>query len=118
MEIEPRPLWVEELLLVDRPDADHAVLEMVCGKGGYVRAVARDLGQALGCSATWPSSDEPGRGRSAEDGLTMDRVEALARTPALDAHLLPLEIGLEDVPELRPPPRVPRRCATAIPAWS
>ncbi len=35
-EIAARPLWVEELLLVDRPDADHVVLEMTCGKGGYV----------------------------------------------------------------------------------
>ncbi len=105
MEIEPRPLWVEELLLVDRPDADHAVLEMICGKGGYVRAVARDLGQALGCYGhvtelrrTWSGPF------AAEDGLTMDRIQSMERTPALDAHLLPLEIGLEDVPELRTTP--------------
>src|SRR5210317_1085036 len=44
-----RPLWVEELLLIDRPNPDHAVLSMTCGKGGYVRSVARDLGQKLGC---------------------------------------------------------------------
>ncbi len=46
--LEARPLWVESLELVDRPDADHATLEMICGKGGYVRAIARDLGLALG----------------------------------------------------------------------
>ena len=33
VELTARPLWVEELILVDRPDADHVVLEMTCGKG-------------------------------------------------------------------------------------
>ncbi|MFN3294840.1 MAG: tRNA pseudouridine(55) synthase TruB, partial [Gemmobacter sp.] len=49
MDLAARPLHVARLDLVARPDADHAELEMVCGKGGYVRAIARDLGQVLGC---------------------------------------------------------------------
>ncbi len=49
VDIAARPLWVESLELVARPDADHAEFEMVCGKGGYVRSIARDLGRALGC---------------------------------------------------------------------
>ena len=94
-----RPLWVEELLLIDRPDADHAVLSMTCGKGGYVRAIARDLGQALGCYGhvlqlrrIWSGPFD------ATDGLTLDQVDELARTPALATHLLPLETGLADLP--------------------
>ncbi|APX89710.1 tRNA pseudouridine(55) synthase TruB [Brevirhabdus pacifica] len=101
LELAARPLWVEELSLVERPDADHVTLEMVCGKGGYVRSIARDLGQALGCGGhvrelrrTWSGPFD------AEDGLSMDQVEELARTPALDDHLLPLELGLADLPEL------------------
>jgi len=102
VELSARPLWVEELILVDRPDADHAVLEMTCGKGGYVRAIARDLGQALGCYGhvqtlrrTWSGPFD------ASDGLTMKQVEEMARTPELDSHLRPLEEGLSDLPELR-----------------
>ena len=94
-----RPLWVEELLLIDRPDADHAVVSMTCGKGGYVRAIARDLGQALGCYGhvlqlrrIWSGPFD------ATDGLTLDQVDELARTPALETHLLPLETGLADLP--------------------
>ncbi|NDW46122.1 tRNA pseudouridine(55) synthase TruB [Ruegeria sp. PrR005] len=101
-EIAARPLWVEELVLVDRPDADHVVLEMTCGKGGYVRAIARDLGAALGCHGhvkelrrIWSGPFE------AEDGISLEEVDALAKTPALDEHLLPLEAGLADLPELR-----------------
>ncbi len=101
MELAARPLWVERLELIARPDRDHAEFEMVCGKGGYVRSIARDLGAALGCHGhvtalrrTWSG---PFR---AEDGLSWDRLEALARTPELDAHLHPLELALADLPEL------------------
>src|SRR6056297_3048136 len=101
-EVAARPLWVEELLLVDRPDADHAVLEMVCGKGGYVRSIARDLGAALGCHAHVQQLRRIWSGPfDAEDGLTLERIEELARTPELDGYLKPLEIGLSDLPELR-----------------
>ncbi len=102
MELAARPLWVEELLLVDRPDPDHVILEMTCGKGGYVRAIARDLGEALGCKAHVKSLRRIWSGPfQADDGITLDQVEALARTPELDAHLQPLEVGLSDLPEVR-----------------
>ncbi len=102
VEIAARPLWVEELVMTDRPDADHVTLEMTCGKGGYVRSIARDLGAALGCHGHVRDLRRLWSGPfDAEDGLTLDRIEALARTPELDSHLRPLEDGLADLPELR-----------------
>lgn len=100
-EVEARPLWVEELLLIDRPDADHAVLEMTCGKGGYVRAIARDLGEALGCKGhvTWLRRLWSGP-FDAEDAIPFQQVEALAHSPELDAWLRPLEEGLIDLPKV------------------
>ncbi|MEX1235790.1 MAG: tRNA pseudouridine(55) synthase TruB [Roseovarius sp.] len=97
-----RPLFVDELLLVDRPDPDTAVLEMVCGKGGYVRAIARDLGTALGCHGhvTWLRRVWSGP-FEAKDGLTLERIDELAHDPALDEYIQPLEVGLTDLPELR-----------------
>ncbi len=101
-EIAARPLYVEELLLAERPDADHVILEMTCGKGGYVRSIARDLGVALGCFGhvewlrrVWSGPFE------VEDGISMERIEELAKTPQIDAHLLPLEEGLADLPEVK-----------------
>lgn len=101
VEIAARPLWVEELVLTDRPDADHAVLEMICGKGGYVRAIARDLGEALGCYGhvawlrrIWSGPFE------AKDGITLEEIERLAQSEALDDWLRPLEEGLSDLPEV------------------
>jgi len=64
MDLAARPLWVERLELLGRPDADHVDLEMVCGKGGYVRSIARDLGRALGCLGHVDGCGGPGRGRS------------------------------------------------------
>ncbi len=101
MALQARPLWVEELLLVDLPDADTAVFEMTCGKGGYVRAIARDLGAALGCYGhvvtlrrLWSGPFEAG------DAMPYDALEAEAKSPTLDRFLRPLEEGLADLPRL------------------
>ena len=100
-EVAARPLWVEELLLVDRPDADHVVLEMTCSKGGYVRAIARDLGAALGCHGHVTTLRRVWSGPfDVEDAVTLDTVDALARTPELEAHVKPLEIGLAELPQV------------------
>jgi tRNA pseudouridine55 synthase len=96
-----RPLHVARLALVDRPDADCATLEMDCGKGGYVRSVARDLGAALGCHG---HVVELRRLRSGPFGLeraiAVDLVERLRHGGGIDAHLLPVSTGLDDIPAL------------------
>lgn len=101
MELAARPLLVESLEFVEMTDADHAVLEMVCGKGGYVRSIARDLGQALGCYGyvtalrrVWAGPFE------VEDGISFETLDEMAKDPALDQYLLPLEAGLNELPEL------------------
>ncbi|WP_212523024.1 tRNA pseudouridine(55) synthase TruB [Actibacterium sp. MT2.3-13A] len=101
-EIAARPLYVESLEMIARPDADHVTLEMVCGKGGYVRAIARDLGEALGCHGHVRELRRIWSGPfDAEDGVSMALIEELARTPELDDYIRPLEEGLADLPELR-----------------
>ncbi len=101
MALKARPLFVESLELIDMPDADHAVLEMTCGKGGYVRSIARDLGAALGCYGhvvqlrrLWAGPFE------IADSIPYEKLDELAKDRALDAFLLPLEAGLNDLEEL------------------
>lgn len=104
-EIAARPLWVEELLMIDRPDADHVVLEMTCGKGGYVRSIARDLGEALGCFGHVHHLRRIWSGPfTAEEGMSLEKLEELAKQPELDSYLRPLEQGLADIAEVRCPP--------------
>jgi tRNA pseudouridine55 synthase len=44
-----RPVYVEDLSLLEMPDRDTAVFETRCGKGTYVRSLARDMGRELEC---------------------------------------------------------------------
>ncbi|MGV6811252.1 MAG: tRNA pseudouridine(55) synthase TruB [Brevirhabdus sp.] len=105
VEIAARPLWVESLEMVNRPDPDHVELEMVCGKGGYVRAIARDLGAKLGCLGHVDHLRRIWSGPfDADDGVSMGQIEALARTPEIDAMLQPLELGLADLAQVRATP--------------
>ena len=102
LDLAARPLWVEKLELVARPDADTVELEMVCGKGGYVRSIARDLGRALGClgHVLWLRRLWSGPFHAAE-GISLEDLDALARRPELEEKLFPLELGLADLPEVR-----------------
>ena len=61
-ELEARNVSVAKLSLIERQDADHCVLEGECGKGTYVRSLARDLGRALGALGACRSvAADPGR---------------------------------------------------------
>ena len=102
MELAARDLFVDALELLATPDPDTADLHFVCGSGGYVRSIARDLGQRLGCLGhvrnlrrTWVGPFD------VEDAVTMDLVEALARTPDIDTLLHPVAMALADLTELR-----------------
>jgi len=101
VELRARALHVARLELVERPDLDHATFEMDCGKGGYVRSIARDLGRALGCGAhvsalrrTWSG---PFRVERATPFALLDEIR---HTGGLEAHLAPVATGLDDIPAL------------------
>src|SRR5580698_5672364 len=49
VELKPRPVEIHQLSLVEQPDSSRSVFEAECGKGTYVRALARDIGRILGC---------------------------------------------------------------------
>lgn len=101
-EIAARPLWVEELVMIDREDADHVMLEMTCGKGGYVRSIARDLGEALGCLGHVRELRRIWSGPfTASDGISIEQIDEMAKTPELDAYLRPLTEGLTELPEVK-----------------
>ncbi|MEZ7812554.1 MAG: tRNA pseudouridine(55) synthase TruB [Paracoccaceae bacterium] len=100
-DINARPLWVESLRMLSRPDMDHVELEMVCGKGGYVRSIARDLGATLDTlgHVAWLRREWSGPFDVAQ-GVSLERLDALAKSPEIDQFLQPLEIGLAYIPEL------------------
>lgn len=116
LELAARPLHVERLALVSVPDRDTAVLEMTCGKGGYVRSIARDLGARLGCLGHVAGLRRLWSGPfQVSDALGWAEIEALAGTPDLAARLLPVAAGLAGLPELRCSAEAARRLLNGNP---
>ncbi len=102
--LEPRPVTVYRLDLVGLADAGHAVLETECGKGTYVRALARDLGRTLGCRGHVSALRRLLVGPFDEAALVPladFRAAVEAGGPeAGDAFLLPVEAALGSLPEV------------------
>ncbi len=97
MDLAARPLHVERLELIDCPDADTAVLEMVCGKGGYVRSIGRDLGAALGCLGHVAGLRRLWSGPfDLREAIGWDDLDA--GQAAIEAAILPTETALAGVP--------------------
>ena len=101
VELAPRPVEVESLRLVGEPDRDHAEFVAVVGKGTYIRALARDLGEALGTLAHITALRRLAVGPfRAEDAISLDNLAALGHSAAASGHLLPIETALDDIPAL------------------
>jgi len=104
VELEERPVVIHRLELTEIPDADHAVFEAECGKGTYVRAVARDMGRLLGVLGHVVALRRLAVGPFAEAGsVTLETLlTAREEGPAesLDRFLLPIGAALADLPEV------------------
>jgi tRNA pseudouridine55 synthase len=104
-EMEARPVVVEELRLVDGANPDHTDFEVVCGKGTYIRALARDMGRKLG------SFGHVSRLRRVRVGafteaqmISLEKLEELSHKPdregALKEALCSIETVLDGIPAL------------------
>jgi FAD synthase len=105
-ELPPRPVVIHRLDLAEwdatDPDRPIAVLDVECGAGTYVRSLARDLGERLGCGAHLGSLTRTASGPfelAAAHSLDDVRAAAAAGPAALAALLLSVDAGLEGIPE-------------------
>jgi tRNA pseudouridine55 synthase len=104
--LEPRPVDIHALALAGAPDRDHAVFDAECGKGTYVRALARDMGRELGCCGHVSALRRTRVGPFTDKTMiSLEHLEALCHRAGLgeislaDA-LLPVETALDDIPAL------------------
>jgi tRNA pseudouridine55 synthase len=104
VELSARPVDIHKLDLIEIPDPDHAVFEAECGKGTYVRAIARDLGRKLGCFGHVSALRRVRVGPfSEENSVVLQSLAALRDAEGedgLSASLLPVEAGLTSLPAL------------------
>jgi tRNA pseudouridine55 synthase len=79
------------------------VLDVVCSKGTYIRTLAEDLGEALGCGAHLVALRRTGSGPlRVEDAVSIEALQALDETRR-DALLLPADTLLQSWPIVRLP---------------
>ena len=104
VELQPRQIDVDAIELVEH-GSEQTVLEVTCGKGTYVRSLARDIAETLGTrghvsllhrAAVGPFHDQ--------DAVTIDQLEALSLDER-DALLKPVASGFVDLPEIRLDPQ-------------
>lgn len=102
VEIEPRQVTVHRLEIVEDAPGEHTIFECECGKGTYVRSIARDLGRELGCYghvselrrvAVHPFHEE--------DLVELDKfIQSEGDLEALDGELFATGVALEELPEI------------------
>jgi len=101
VELESRTVRVEGIELIDMPDADHAVFEVIAGKGTYMRALARDLAVALGTVGHVAALRRNSVGPFTESAaIPLDKIDSLGHSDGLKEHLLPVGAALDGIPAL------------------
>lgn len=101
-ELAPRQVEIARFERLDTGrDPERAEFLVECGKGAYVRSLARDLGRALGCFAHVESLRRTRVGPFGEEAaISLDKLEDLLHKGALDDALHPVEAALADIPAL------------------
>jgi tRNA pseudouridine55 synthase len=94
-----RTVEVERLELAACHGPDQAEFLLDCGKGTYVRSLARDLAQALGTIGHVSALRRTRVGRFDESqAIPLDSLEALGHSAAVLERLLPILTALDDIP--------------------
>ena len=98
--LEPRLVRIEQLILRQH-DLETATFDVICGKGTYIRALARDLALLLGTVGHVSELRRTMAGPFEEKAaISLDKVESLVHSARLAKHVLSVEAPLADIPAL------------------
>jgi tRNA pseudouridine55 synthase len=101
VELKSRTVRIDGFTLLGMPDADHADFQVVCGKGTYIRSLARDLSHALGTVGHISVLRRTACGPFTEgNSISLETLEELGQGPGPRTYLLPVETALDDIPAL------------------
>lgn len=100
VELQPRHAYIEYLKIKRHQDGETA-FECLCGKGTYVRSLARDIGLKLGCYGYVSALRRTAVGPfTLENAISLDFFQNTEHNPELDKVVLPLQTALDDIPAL------------------
>ncbi len=105
VELKTRLVHIDDLRIIEHPDDSHTVFEADCGKGTYIRALARDMGRMLGCFGHIEALRRLAVGPFGEDDMiSLEKLNDLshkgAGCEAMTPYLQPVETALDDIPAL------------------
>ena len=93
----PRTVSIYDISLLDWQSPMVSV-DVTCGSGTYIRSLAHDLGQVLGCGATLASLERLRSGSfTVEDAITLDDLASAVESGHLDRHLHPVRSALTEL---------------------
>lgn len=95
--LKERDLLVEELEIIERVNADTVIMRMVCGKGGYVRSITRDIGESLGCFAHTSAIKRVSSGPFKLADCISDKIVFSENTAKIQERLLPIQVALNQL---------------------
>lgn len=98
VELKPREVFIKSLKLIEyMPDS--AIFDMECGKGTYVRSVARDMARALGTAGHVSAIRRTSVGPFAEEhAISLEKLFEIVHKDGLASVLHPVESVLDDIP--------------------
>jgi tRNA pseudouridine55 synthase len=100
-ELEARTVRIDRFELADLPDPDHASFLVECGKGTYMRGLARDLAASLGTLGHVTQLRRVAVGPFMEKhAISLENLAALGHSAAQSDCLHPVETALDDIPAL------------------
>jgi len=101
LDLAPRKVVIHRAEVTNAPDAHHVEIEIHCGKGTYVRALARDLAAVLGAKAHVSALRRTRVGPfRTERAVTLELLEDLCNRDGGSEVLLPVETALDDIPAM------------------
>tara|TARA_B100001250_G_scaffold379092_1_gene369462 strand:+ start:298 stop:1209 length:912 start_codon:yes stop_codon:yes gene_type:complete len=97
-ELSARQVFIKKILVLKRKNKDEVSLKFTCGKGGYVRSLARDVGNLLGCYGHAHDIRRIACGPfNVENSIGLDEFERV-KDPKLLQNVLPTETVLKEFP--------------------
>ena len=99
--LSSRIVNIHNIRLTGMPDVDHSEFEVDCGKGAYMRSLARDIALALGTVGHLSQLRRTVVGSFTEmDVISLDELTAIRQSADDSQHMLPVETALDDIPAL------------------
>ncbi len=99
LDLKSRTVHIEDIKLTAMPSIDCAIFEVTCGKGTYVRSLARDLALYLGTRGHISRLKRVKVGKFLlQDAISLEKIQELGHKVLEEGYVYPIVDVLDDIP--------------------